>query len=179
MFKPLALGVLIVVLGLSSSYISNDWNMLINISGITAIVTLILSAIFSDFPNANKNKVNKAATPDDGLTERDTNPKQKLAWNLIFIGLPNLAALFIVSFILKDFLLDPNHGLPIWFQSVIYIGAMLMIFHSINIVKYWMEGRGFFQWLREDHGTYIKWMIIFTLIYAVGLILNQFLFSLV
>ena len=175
--KPLALGIFIVVLGLTLSFMSKDWNKLINISGITTIVTLILSAILSDFPSLSRNKANRENASDDGPNVKNTGLTPKLAWNLIFVGLPNLAALFIVSFIFKDFLFDLDHGFPMWFQAVIYIVALLMIFHSINIIKYWMEGRGFFQWLREDHGTYIKWVIIFTVFYAVGLILIRFLFS--
>ncbi|MTI85317.1 MAG: hypothetical protein FH756_15810 [Firmicutes bacterium] len=176
MFKSLALGIFIVALGVSLSYSSKDWNTLINISGTTTVITLILSAILSDFPSTSKNKANRAAVSDEHPTENYCRPKQKLAWNLIFVGLPNLMALFVVSFIFEDFLFDPNIIYPMWFQTLFYIGAILMIFHSINIVKYWMEGRGFFQWLREDHGTYIKWMIIFTLIYAASLILINFIF---
>ncbi|MTI86264.1 MAG: hypothetical protein FH756_20810 [Firmicutes bacterium] len=177
MFESLALGIFIVFLGLSSSYISNYWNTLINISGITSILALVASAILSDFPVAGRKRGNGVAASGNGETKKDINARQKFARNLIFVGLPNLITLFIVSFVFKDFLFDPDLGYPIWFQAIIYIGAILMVFHSINIIKYWMGGKGFFRWLREEHGAYIKWMIIFTIIYAVGLILIRSLFS--
>ncbi|MCJ7840130.1 DUF5316 domain-containing protein [Lederbergia sp. NSJ-179] len=92
MNKFLSLGILLAIISLIIGFVTNDWMLVLKISGVVVLIPLLLAGLFTGaLAGGDRVRANYASESRDSREERINWVK-----NFLFIAIPNFAFILVL-----------------------------------------------------------------------------------